>query len=340
MTELRIGVIGLGRLADNIHLPTLATMEGIDLVAACDVDEHRLATIAAKYRIPDTYTDHRALIERAGIDAIFVLTTPATIAAVALDVLNAGVAAFLEKPPALTAAETRELVAAAERSGAIAMVGFNRRFQPLVQKAKRLIYDAGPLASVIVEFHPYNFEHYRRTGFPEETLRRFHAAQSIHAVDLICYLGGEVVSVYGHVGHHFSPYGDTFGALLEFASGATGHVICNYTSPARVERAELHGQGVLVRLEGPERPRQQGAWPFETATVYQGDLVAEYRNAGENDAYNGGYVQEVASFLDCLRAGRAPERPGASLPDALATMNVIEAILCNWKGPLAASERP
>lgn len=334
MSTLRLGVVGLGRIADGVHLPTLRALPDVEIVAACDVDAARLQAMAAKYGIASTYSDHRTMLRDGGLDGVLVLSAPQAIAPVALDTLAAGIGTFMEKPPGLTLQEAHALRDASERTGAVAMVGFNRRFQPLVQEAKRLVEAAGPVASLLVEFHPFNFDHYAAAGFTEETLRHFHAAQSIHAVDLVCYLGGEVVAVYGQVGNHFSDYGDTFSGMLEFASGATGHVLCNYTSPTRIERTELHGKGVLVVLEGM-REKQGSQYAFAQATVYEGDLITELRNASADDAYNGGYFQEMRSFIDCLRRHETPTKPGANIADAVQTMVVIDAILANRRGPLA-----
>lgn len=335
MTKLRLGVVGLGRIADGVHLPTLHSFPDVEIAAVCDVDPARLRTMAAKYGVASAYDDHRVMIRDAGLDGVLVLSAPQAIAPVALDTLRAGIGTFLEKPPGLTLHEAEELRDTSDRTGAVAMVGFNRRFQPLVQEAKRRIETAGPVASVLIEFHPFNFGHYAAAGFTEEALTHFHAAQSIHAVDLLCYLGGEVVAaVYGQVRNHFSNYGDTFSGMIEFASGATGHVICNYTSPTRIERAELHGDGILVVLDGM-REKVQSQYSFAQATIYQGDMTTEMRNARPDDAYNGGYYQEVRYFVDCIRAHQTPVRPGASMADAVQTMAVIDAILANRRGPLA-----
>lgn len=332
--QLRIGVIGLGRLADSIHLPTLASLPDVDLMAAADLDERRRQAAAEKFGIPQSFADHRAMIEQVELDAVLVLTTPHAVGQVGIDTLGAGLATFLEKPPGLTGAETRTLQATADRSGALAMVGFNRRFQPLVQEAKRQVEELGPVVSVLVEFHPFDFEYYRRAGFSEHNLRHFHAAQSVHAVDLLRYLGGEVAAVYGQVDNYLSDYGDTFSALVEFANGATGHVICNYTSPTRIERAEIHGRGVLAVLEGVSPGQPRSAYPFKSATIYHRDTVAELHNPSADDAFSGGYRQEIQYFLDCVRHRRRPERPAATLADAVGTMELIDAILSRQRGPI------
>ena len=106
-------------------------------------------------------------------DAVFVLTPPTVTGPVGLECLTAGVATFLEKPPGITVAETRDLLAAARSSGAKAMVGFNRRFEPLVREAKRLIEAEGPLVSVLVEFHTYNPDYWRLRR-PEEIIANWH----------------------------------------------------------------------------------------------------------------------------------------------------------------------
>ena len=334
MRRLRVGVVGLGKLSQAIHLPTLAAMTDVEVAAAAELDVGRLDAVAAQYGIAHAHADYRAMLAEVSLDAVFVVATPDATAGIAHDVLEAGLATFIEKPPGLSAEETARLAASAERAGAIAMVGVNRRFQPLVQEAKRLVEASGPIASILAEFHPYTIDHYRRAGFSEHVLRHFHAAQSIHAVDLLCYLGGEPVAVYGRAASVVSDHRDTFGAFVEFANGATGHVLCNYLSPTRLERAELHGRGAMAILEGADDAPGRHAYPFARAVVHRADGATTLTVTGD-DAFDGGYRQEVRYFLDCVATGRRPVRPAADLTDAWRTMRVIDAVLAGHHGPLA-----
>ena len=333
MSNIRVGVVGLGRLADNVRIPILRSLPGIEIAAVCDTDEKRLESISEKYGILGRYRDHGDMIADASIDAAFVVASPPSVAPVAYDCLSSGIPTFMEKPPGLTTKDARELLATARQHDVIAMVGFNRRFQPLVREAKRMVESEGPIFSLIVEFHPFNFEHYKKSGFSEESLTHFHAAQSIHAVDLIRYLGGDVATVQSTIGNLHTSYGDSLNALIGFKDGATGNIICNYTSPTRIERAELIGDGILVELHGTQVGHSRPSHFFESATVYKKDLTLQVLNAAEDNPRNAGFYQEVEYFVDCIRADSNPGRPGADLEDALKTMELVEMILASWKRP-------
>ena len=52
---MRVGVIRLGGVAESIHLPACRSIDMLDVVAACDPDDHRRSLIAARFSIPAVY---------------------------------------------------------------------------------------------------------------------------------------------------------------------------------------------------------------------------------------------------------------------------------------------
>ena len=134
MPKLRVGVIGAGRIAEGSHLPCLTRFADVELVL-CESAPERLAAVSQQFGIGATSADYHELLAPGRLDAVFVLTPPATLFPIARDCLAAGVPTLLEKPPGLTTAETRALAEMAERVGVFGMVGLNRRFQPLLNQA-------------------------------------------------------------------------------------------------------------------------------------------------------------------------------------------------------------
>jgi len=51
----KVGVIGAGGIAKNVHLPSLAEIENANVVALCDLVEDKAKALAEKYSIPHTY---------------------------------------------------------------------------------------------------------------------------------------------------------------------------------------------------------------------------------------------------------------------------------------------
>jgi 2-alkyl-3-oxoalkanoate reductase len=148
--RLRVGLVGCGRIA-QVHCGYLRQVPHAELVGACDVSRDSRSALTARWQVP-TYADIDELLSAAQPDVVHVLTPPATHAPVAIQLLEEGVHVLVEKPMALTTAETDAMIAAARRSGRHLTANHNRWFDPVVQQARALITSgrAGDLVGVEV----------------------------------------------------------------------------------------------------------------------------------------------------------------------------------------------
>src|SRR5215475_5495875 len=76
MDQIRLGIIGAGPIVEKKHLPALAEVREISVVAACRRSPDALQLLADRFRIPDRYTDYRALLDDRNIDAVLVAAGP------------------------------------------------------------------------------------------------------------------------------------------------------------------------------------------------------------------------------------------------------------------------
>ncbi|MDR1807687.1 MAG: Gfo/Idh/MocA family oxidoreductase [Propionibacteriaceae bacterium] len=135
--DLRLGVIGLGARAGLGQLADRPG-EGSAVVAICDPDPVHLDRRRPDFPRATGYSDHRALLEL-GLDAVLVTSPDWTHEDIAADVLEAGVALFLEKPIAITTAGADRLLAIAARTDTPFYVGHNMRHMPVVTLLRDLI---------------------------------------------------------------------------------------------------------------------------------------------------------------------------------------------------------
>ncbi|MGC4108238.1 MAG: Gfo/Idh/MocA family oxidoreductase [Thermomicrobiales bacterium] len=136
--RVRVGVIGLGEVAQTIHLPILEQLrEQYQLVAICDVSPSLLTFIGDRYSIPSDarHADMRDLVVRDDLDVVFVLNSDEYHAECAIAALRAGKHVLIEKPMCLTEREAQAVIAARDASGKQAMVGYMRRFAPAFEQA-------------------------------------------------------------------------------------------------------------------------------------------------------------------------------------------------------------
>ncbi len=137
--DLRLGVIGLGlraTLAREAHHPG----EGSAVVAAADTAPGMFGR-AREWFGDDVhvYPDHRQMLAAEELDAVFVITPDHTHEALAVDLLEAGVAVFVEKPLAITTEGCDRVLEAARSGGARLYVGHNMRHMPVVRVMRDLI---------------------------------------------------------------------------------------------------------------------------------------------------------------------------------------------------------
>ena len=136
MPPLRVGVIGVGGIAQMMHLPTLAERPDLFTISAlADVSEKTLHAVGERYRVATRATDYRALIGRDDLDALLVFTSGCHRDAM-LDLVKSDKHLFVEKPLAYSLAETEEVAAAAGGRRAQLMVGYHKRFDPAYLRAR------------------------------------------------------------------------------------------------------------------------------------------------------------------------------------------------------------
>lgn len=140
---MKLGVIGVGAIAQIMHVPYLAELPEADIHAIADPGENVVETFGDRYNVPNRYTESTALIE-AQADALdgVVITTPMhTHAEVAIAALEADLHTFVEKPVAVTPADAQRVVDAAAESNADCIVGYMKRFDPGFQRFQSAVDD-------------------------------------------------------------------------------------------------------------------------------------------------------------------------------------------------------
>ena len=160
---LRVGVAGLGAVAQAVHLPLLARLpETFALAAICDLSAGLLSALGERYRVPAAhrYRDVAAMLAGVELDGLIVLTSGSH-GDVALAALERGLPVLCEKPLALTLAEADRLAAVEgpEHDGERLMVGYMKLFDPAVEEAVRVARDPdGPMgllrAVEVTVLHP------------------------------------------------------------------------------------------------------------------------------------------------------------------------------------------
>lgn len=137
MTDrVRIGVAGIGMIARKMHLPNLAALPDVEVTALWSRRAESLeAGVEALGSRPALYREYGAFLADPHLDAVLISAPDYLHEEMALAALAAGKHVYLEKPPAITEEGNRRVLAAAEGSDRVAMVGLQNRYSALYVRA-------------------------------------------------------------------------------------------------------------------------------------------------------------------------------------------------------------
>jgi predicted dehydrogenase len=143
---MRLGVIGLGEVAQVVHLPLLSALpELFEVRSACDLSPQLLRRVGDRFNIPNRYASSSELIAAGGIDAVLVLTSDEYHAEAVVEATEHGLHVLVEKPMCLSPREAESIIETRDRNGTTVMVGYMRRYAPAFLEAKALLEDLGPV---------------------------------------------------------------------------------------------------------------------------------------------------------------------------------------------------
>ena len=299
---LRGGLIGCGFFG-AIQLEAWRRMEGVEIVAACDLDPGRAAGLA-----PRAYTSAEEMLGREQLDFVDIATRPDS----HLELVRLAVAHKLpvicQKPMAATWREAVEMVEAAETAGVPLMIHENWRWQPWFRAAKQIL-ERGEIGRPVA----YLFRSRKRDGlgsspyshqpYFRQMPRLLIYETLVHSIDTARFLFGEIESLLAQA-RRINPLiqgEDQAQLLLAHRDGPRGvidgHRFLNH-DPAgpSLDEALLEGDGGYVRVlaTGDVYLNGRCVWTNQVQVGYRGDSARA--------------VQE--HFLDCLRTGRSFESGG------------------------------
>ena len=130
MSRIKVGLIGLGEVAQLMHLPLLADDPRFEIAAVTDVSPSLVDHVATRYGVPTRHASAEALIADPALDAVFILTPDFLHAPLLEASIKAQKHVFIEKPAALTADELKPLVKLNQTNRKTVFVGYMRRFAP------------------------------------------------------------------------------------------------------------------------------------------------------------------------------------------------------------------
>jgi predicted dehydrogenase len=268
--KIRVGIIGAGRIAGLVHVPSLRLWsKACEIVGVASRNLDRAKRFADQWEIPRTYPDWRALLDDSDVDAVVICLPSGLTAAPAKAAITARKHVLCEKPLGVNSAEASDLLDAAEKSPAVHMVAFTYRFVPALRYLKRLV----------TEGHFGKIRHWRMSYISDGMLdtatpttwrnNRSLAGPGVladmgsHASDAARYLVGDIAAVSGvsrlYAYDRPDPSGtgrtrvdaeDAYALSIEFANGAIGTFDFNRAVAGRGGGGRANYQGIEIHGTG------------------------------------------------------------------------------------------
>lgn len=302
MDPIGYGVIGLGFFGEK-HAEVAVRLPTVELRAVCTRRSRRLQAVQKRLGVPRGYRDYHELLADPGIQAVSIVTHVDDHVAPAVAALRAGKHVLLEKPMARTLGQCDQILAVADRSDAIFMVGHICRFNPRYAIARERIR-AGEVGAIVSMYARRNIPAARSKSVLEKIGPLL--GDGVHDTDLMLWMSGDRIATVYALTHSVRRlrHPDLGWAMYRFASGAIG-VIENVwflpeSTPFRIhEQMEIIGTGGAIYIHGSDTnlvihgQREHDCpdtlyWP-----EMHGQIVGALR-------------EEMAYFADCVRTGRQP----------------------------------
>ncbi|MGI5155198.1 Gfo/Idh/MocA family protein [Microbispora sp. CA-102843] len=325
-TGLRLGVIGAGTIAEFHVAAARRTGGQAQVVAVCDVRAEAAEKLAAEAGAL-AFTDHRAMIDAGGLDAVVITVPHALHTPITLDAAAAGLHVLLEKPIATTREDAVRMIEACRAAGVVFAVGHVLRFVPTLRAAASYLA-SGELGRVVVASERRTAD-YADPARPRWFLDPGMAGGGIvlnvgtHSIDKLQMLvGSPIVEVTGHTAAPADGSVETEAvALARHADGTRSTMSVTGTGLPFTDEAEVVcGEGA-IRIS-----RGEGVWSFrrgvatqvaapepgEMATAFAAQLADFARACAENGTPE--VTPEYAlSVLDVALAVYESSRQGSSI---------------------------
>lgn len=312
-SDVVAGMIGAGSFGQNFLLPALKNTPA-KLSGIVTARPNNARNIADKNQFAFASGNAQDIFSNKDINTVFIATRHETHAGYVMQALQSGKNVFVEKPLCLTEEELVQIQHEFTKHNCRVMVGFNRRFAPMIQTIKKTFSSSNPIAinyrinaGVIPADH---WVHDLKVGGGRIV------GEACHFIDLCMFIAGSKLTTISAVAlNDAQKLNDTVCFNLQFENGSTASVsyFSNGNKSINKEYLEVFGSGIVAVLDD-----------FKTLTV---SGKSEKKYTGNQDK---GHQNEVKAFVESILQGKpAPIPFEETVLSTLATFRALQSIASN-----------
>jgi polar amino acid transport system substrate-binding protein len=291
-----VGILGAGQFASGVLLPKLAAIPSIRMLRLVTARGATASAAAKRYGIPQCSCRMEDLLEDPQVQALVVATRHHLHAGEVVSAVQAGKDVFVEKPLAITREQLAEVREAVAETGRRVMVGFNRRFAPLAEKARAWFANRQSPLMVLARINAGKVPPGSWLLAPEEGGGRI-IGEVCHFIDLFQFWTGSPICTVG-VKCLRSPAGhirgeENISIHLGFEDGSVGTLVYCAEGAASLpkEYYEIHGSGRSAVLDD-----------FRRLDLFAGSRKTTLRSRNQDK----GHSRELEHFFEAIASGGQP----------------------------------
>jgi len=337
MEKVRLGFVGCGFMGQCVHLPSFRRVKNAEIVAVTDLRPKLAKAVAKKWKIGKVYPSHIEMVEDKEIDAVVEITNKFVHAPIAVDALKSGKHVFTEKPIATTSKDASAMVETAEKNDSKLMVGYMKRYDTGVEKAKETYREfvqadkvtyarshlfsgdwiCGPTAEEMIKTD----EEYPevRSRFPEflpkDLIRIMDSLlEQIHDVNLPRYFLGDPVAI-----ESFNLWNTGFISLLDYGEYPLVFEMGSISADFWEEQLLICFRDGWIDLRPPPPLLRNVSTRVH---IYRAGEIQ--RDEYQHGAHSWAFERQAQHFVDCIIEDKEPASDGA---DSYKDLVVVESML-------------
>jgi len=296
-SEVRIGFIGAGSYAQSNLLPYLKGVTQVSLKGVLTASGTSARSVAERFGFEFCAQDASDIIDNPEINTVFIATRHDSHADYVLKALKAGQHVFVEKPLCLTQQQLDEIASLYQseirnsQSAIHLMIGYNRRFAPMVRRIKNMVGD-GPMAMI----YRVNARAIPADSWIQDAKIGGGRVigEACHFIDLLTYINGSLpISVQVSAMQAPGDLLDTVTLSLDYANGSIGTIAYFANGDKRLskERLEVFAHGCTAVLDD-----------FKRLEIYKSGKLTKEKSLNQDK----GQKAEVAAFVNAILEGGIP----------------------------------
>lgn len=332
--QLKVGVIGCGGIAKNVHFPCFQRIKGVEVSCIADASPSSLKEVSRTYGIRKAFSDHRDLLDE-DLDFVSICTPNHLHARMCVDAAKAGKNVLVEKPLALSTQEAMEIKRAVENNVKLCVIHnelYNRAMLPVVEmmrneKLGRILSVHAVKHTSVPNIRPGNW---RKFGFLSPAESGGELFEFIHPLYLLDFFGGPAKDIYvigRRVCESFGDFTDVR-AVLAFKSGSIGYLEMLGLAATDLFLVDIHGTGSSVRVDLFNK----------TYRTYQphpqlNEVVDSVRDAWSffkvlirKDFWHYTYSSHLLLISEFVRSIREDKEPPINVENGIRAVRIAEAI--------------